>query len=50
MDRGNVRHVVADGRAVVQDRALTSADPDEVVREAEDALGRLQRNAKALKS
>lgn len=49
MDRGNVRHVVADGRAVVLDRALQTASPDELVREAEDALDRLQRNAKAVR-
>jgi cytosine/adenosine deaminase-related metal-dependent hydrolase len=46
MGRDNVRHVLADGRVVVRDGHLMTADVSEIVREAEDAAERLKRNAK----
>lgn len=49
MGRDNVRHVLADGRIVVRDGRLATADVTEVIREAEDALERLQRNARLVK-
>ena len=46
MGRDNVRHVLTDGRVVVRDRRLATADITEVIREAEDASVRLLKNAK----
>jgi cytosine/adenosine deaminase-related metal-dependent hydrolase len=46
MGRDNVRHVLTDGRVVVRDGRLTTADVTEVIREAEDASERLLRTAK----
>jgi cytosine/adenosine deaminase-related metal-dependent hydrolase len=46
MGRDNVRHVLTDGRVVVHDGRLATADVTTVMREAEDATARLLRTAK----